>query len=72
MLHTFAIASIGIALPCSLVIVADVVRRPQKMGVMNVVWPVTALYFSVFALWERNRAACNWTKVETVNPRHLR
>jgi hypothetical protein len=51
MLHTFAIASIGIALPCSLVIVADVVRRPQKMGVMNVVWPVTALYFSVFALW---------------------
>jgi hypothetical protein len=27
------------------------VRHPQKMGIMNVVWPVTGLYGSVFALW---------------------
>ena len=26
-------------------------RRPQKMFIMNLVWPITALYFSVFALW---------------------
>ena len=43
--------SIGVAFCCALVIVADEVRQPQAMGVMNVVWPVTALYFSVFAVW---------------------
>ena len=34
-----------------MVIGVDEVRRPQRMGIMNVVWPVTALYFSVFGLW---------------------
>jgi hypothetical protein len=43
--------SIGLAVACALVIAVDEVRRPQRMGVMNVVWPVTALYFSIFALW---------------------
>jgi hypothetical protein len=43
--------AIGVAMVCALVIVVDEVRRPQAMGVMNVVWPVTALYFSVFAVW---------------------
>ncbi len=43
--------SLGIAVACALVIAVDEVRRPQAIGVMNVVWPVTALYLSVFALW---------------------
>jgi hypothetical protein len=43
--------SIGVAVMCGLVIAVDEVRHPQSMGVMNVVWPVTALYFSVFAVW---------------------
>jgi hypothetical protein len=43
--------SIGIAIVCALIVAVDEVRRPQRMGVMNVVWPVTALYFSVFGLW---------------------
>ena len=43
--------SIGLAFACALVIVLDEVRHPQAMGVMNVVWPVTGLYFSVFAVW---------------------
>jgi|SRR5579875_359719 len=43
--------SLGIAFACALMIAADEVRHPQKMGVMNLVWPVTALYLSVFALW---------------------
>ncbi|GAA3758559.1 DUF4396 domain-containing protein [Terriglobus aquaticus] len=51
MLNTFAIVSIVIAVICAITIAADEFRRPQKMGVMNVVWPVTALYFSVFAAW---------------------
>lgn len=43
--------SIVIAMVCAAGIALDEVRRPQKMAVMNVVWPVTALYFSVLALW---------------------
>lgn len=43
--------SIGIAFGCALIIAGDEVRRPQRMAIMNLVWPLTALYFSVFALW---------------------
>jgi hypothetical protein len=43
--------SIGVAVVCAVVIAVDEVRHPQAMGVMNVVWPVTGLYFSVFAVW---------------------
>lgn len=41
----------GLALVSVAVIVVDEVRHPQKMGMMNVVWPVTALYLSVAAVW---------------------
>ncbi len=34
-----------------LIILVDVVIYRQKMTVMNVVWPITALYFGPFALW---------------------
>lgn len=43
--------SIGVAAISAILIAADEVRHPQAMSVMNIVWPVTALYFSVFALW---------------------
>lgn len=51
MLEWVAWVSIGLALASAAVIVVDEVRHPQEMGVMNVVWPVTALYLSVLALW---------------------
>jgi hypothetical protein len=51
LLHVFAWISLGIALICALFIVADETKRPQKMAVMNVVWPISALYFSIFAVW---------------------
>jgi hypothetical protein len=51
MLQTVAWISLAVALACALVIAIDELRHPQKMAIMNVVWPVTALYFSVFALW---------------------
>jgi hypothetical protein len=50
-LAALAWLSIGLAVACALVIAADEARHPQSMAIMNVVWPVTALYFSVFALW---------------------
>lgn len=43
--------SLGVAAASFLVIAADELRHPQKMAVMNIVWPVTALYLSVIAVW---------------------
>jgi hypothetical protein len=43
-------ASLGIAFICAILIAIDEVRHAQKMWITNVVWPVTALYFSVFGL----------------------
>jgi hypothetical protein len=43
--------SLGVAGACAAVITVDEIRRPQRMAVMNIVWPVTALYLSVIALW---------------------
>ena len=41
-----------VSVACALGIVADIVAgRRQKMWVMNVVWPVTALYFGPIGLW---------------------
>ena len=51
MFEAIAWASLGLGFLCALVIAIDVVRHPQPMGIMNIVWPVTALYGSVFALW---------------------
>jgi hypothetical protein len=50
-MQTIAWISIVVAFACAAIIAVDEVRRPQKMEVMNIVWPVTALYLSVFALW---------------------
>ena len=50
MLKNIAWISIAVSVACALAIAADEFRRPQKMSVMNVVWPVSALYFSVPAL----------------------
>ncbi len=51
MLELIAWISIAVALACALWITIDTVRHPQAMGIMNVVWPLSALYFSVLALW---------------------
>jgi hypothetical protein len=51
MLETVAWLSLIVAFLCAVGIAIDEVRRPQRMMVMNIVWPVTALYLSVFGLW---------------------
>ena len=44
-------ASLALAGASSLVLLADILAgRPQHMGIMNVVWPVTALYAGPLAL----------------------
>lgn len=45
-----SIASLALAGLCSLIIGVDLLKHPQKMWIMNVVWPVTALYGGPIAL----------------------
>ena len=42
---------IAACLASAAIIGIDVVRHPQKMFVMNLVWPLTALYLGPVALW---------------------
>jgi hypothetical protein len=50
-LTVIAWISLSIAIAAAIVITVDEIRHPQKMWIMNIVWPVTALYLSLFALW---------------------
>lgn len=50
-LHVLAVVSLVLAGLCALVIAADEFRRPQKMWIMNLVWPINALYFGPVGLW---------------------
>ncbi len=51
MIVTLAWISLIAAFASALIIAVDELRHPQKMWIMNLVWPITALYFSVFAVW---------------------
>ena len=51
-LHVLSIASLLLGAACSAVIVADLLRHPQHMWIMNVVWPVSALFGSVLVAWQ--------------------
>ncbi len=51
-LHVLSIVSLLLGALCAAVITVDVARRPQHMWIMNVVWPVTALFGTVWILWQ--------------------
>jgi len=58
-LHVVASASLALAAVCAAAIAIDEIRHPQKMWIMNAVWPLTALFGSVLWLgaywrWGRN------------------
>jgi Domain of unknown function (DUF4396) len=63
MFNAISCTSLALAFLCAILIAIDEVRHPQKMWIMNVVWPVTALYFSTFGLWGYFRAGRKMTKV---------
>ncbi|HVW98018.1 MAG TPA: DUF4396 domain-containing protein [Mucilaginibacter sp.] len=50
-IDNIAITVIIICLICSVIIIADLFRHPQHMKIMNIVWPVTALYSGPIGLW---------------------
>lgn len=49
-LHVLASLSLGVAALCAGFIIIDIVRRPQRMWIMNLVWPLTALFGGVIWL----------------------
>ncbi len=50
-LSIIAVISLALAALCALIIVLDLTMYRQHMWIMNVVWPVTALYAGPLALW---------------------
>ncbi len=51
-LTTLASIFIGLSMLSALAVIADLLRgHRQKIAIMNVVWPITALYFGPFGLW---------------------
>lgn len=51
-LHDLSLAYLVLGAVCALVIALDLLRRPQHMWIMNVVWPVTALFGTAWILWQ--------------------
>ena len=50
-LDTLCRAALVVGILCSLTILIDVLRRPQPMAIMNFVWPICALFGTVFVMW---------------------
>jgi len=50
-LHGLSIAALALGFACAVLIALDVLRHPQHMAIMNIVWPVTALFGTVLTLW---------------------
>lgn len=49
--HVLAILALLLGLLCCAIVLNSVLRHPQRMAIMNVVWPVTALFGTVFVVW---------------------
>jgi len=49
-LHLISIASLAIAFACAVGLAVDVALHPQKMWIMNLVWPLSALFSSFLTL----------------------
>ncbi len=50
-LHILSIVALLVGFVCAVIIAADEMRDPQHMWIMNIVWPVTALFGTVISLW---------------------
>ena len=67
-LHIVSQAALALGSACALVLAIDIARHPQRMGIMNVVWPVNALFGTVPVAWayfRRGRATHRQTHVNT-------
>lgn len=51
-LHSLSIAYLSFGTCVAITIAADETRHPQHMWIMNVVWPVTALFGTIWIAWQ--------------------
>jgi uncharacterized protein DUF4396 len=51
-LHALSIAYLLLGAVCAAIISFDELRHPQHMWIMNVVWPVTALFGTGWVMWQ--------------------
>ena len=51
-LHVLSISYIALGFISAMIICADLWRHPQHMWIMNAVWPLTALFGTVWILWQ--------------------
>lgn len=51
-LHALSLAYLLLGALSAAVIARDLLRHPQRMWIMNVVWPVTALFGTFWILWQ--------------------
>jgi len=63
-LHTLSVTWIALGVTSATVVVVDELRYPQKMWIMNLVWPLTTLFGAVLWLaayfaWGRNAPTVN-------------
>jgi hypothetical protein len=59
-LHVLAIAALSLAVLCAIVTIVDEIAHPQRMWIMNLVWPLAMLFGGVLWLagyWMWGRAA---------------
>src|SRR5699024_2720076 len=63
MLTVISYIALTIGLMCSLIIIFDIVKHPQMMKIMNVVWPINGWFFGQIALWTYFK----WESLEAVN-----
>lgn len=63
MLVTISWIALAIGLLSSLIMLVDVIRHPQQMAIMNVVWPLNGWFFGLFALL----AYFKWGRIKAKN-----
>jgi hypothetical protein len=51
-LHNLSWGFLALGALCAVVIAADELKRPQHMWIMNIVWPVTALFGTIWIIWQ--------------------
>ena len=49
-LYTTSWVFLGLGIITALILAEEMIRHPQPMSIMNVVWPITGLYFPVIGL----------------------
>lgn len=54
-LHLLSIFALVLGFATAGVIMIDVVRHPQQMWIMDVVWPVVALFGTALTIWAYSR-----------------